>query len=404
MFEKSISELSLSGGNITANEIRQQPEMWLETLDIFKEKEAEIKQFLQTAIQSANGKLKVIFSGAGSSQYIGDTLCPYLSQNGDNQHFSFHSIATTDIVAVPGDFLLQEEPTIMVSFGRSGNSPESLAAISLADQRVKTLHHIVITCAKDGMLAETVKGRDNSLLLFPPEQTNDKGFAMTGSFSCMLTLALLIFDETNLDLKTHYLKTAASMGKEVIKRENEIESFLNRDYERIIYLGSGSLARLAREAQLKVLELTAGKLVTLFDSSMGFRHGPKSFINDKSLLFMFVSSDAKVRRYDLDVLKEVATDKIAAGIMAIAQDVPELPVMAGDNFIYEETSLLPEAYLALPDIMAAHVVAFLSSIKVGNTPDTPSPTGTVNRVVKGVTIYPNTGNGAISSKAVVFET
>ena len=51
------------------------------------------------------------------------------------------------------------------------------------------------------------------------------------------------------------------------------------------------------------------------------------------------------------------------------------------------TALLPDGYLALADIMVAQTVALLTSIKVGNKPDTPSPTGTVNRVVKGVTIY-----------------
>ncbi|ERI05825.1 hypothetical protein HMPREF9069_00562 [Atopobium sp. oral taxon 810 str. F0209] len=49
---------------------------------------------------------------------------------------------------------------------------------------------------------------------------------------------------------------------------------------------------------------------------------------------------------------------------------------------------MPELYLGLPYILFAQTVALNTSIKVGNTPDTPSPTGTVNRVVKGVSIHP----------------
>lgn len=387
MFKKSLEELSMLGADITAAEIRQQPEMWLETLNIFKNRTEKMNELLQKVKQTSNGKVRIIFAGAGTSQYIGDTIVPYLNRRGDRRHFTFESIGTTDIVAVPEDYLLKEETTIFVSFSRSGNSPESLAAVELADKRINEVYHIVITCAKDGLLAKAMEGRENSLLLFTPEKANDRGFAMTSSFTCMMILALLIFDETDTEQKAEYIETAVSMGQEVIERAGEIESFLDKDYDRIVYLGSGSLAGLTREAQLKVLELTAGKLSTVFDSSMGFRHGPKSFINEKTLLFMFVSSDPKVRRYDMDVLEEVKADNIAAGVIAIIQDIPDTPGFSGTNFTYGEKKALPEAYLALPDIMAAHVVALQSSVKVGNTPDTPSPTGTVNRVVKGVIIH-----------------
>lgn len=390
MLNKSLEELSVLGAGITASEIKQQPEMWLETLKIFNDRTEEINEFLlKVKEKQFHGKVRIIFAGAGSSQYIGDTLVPYLNRSGDGRHFSFESIGTTDIVAVPEDYLLKEQTTILVSFGRSGNSPESLAAVELADKRINNIYHIAITCAKDGMLAKAMEGRANSLLLFTPKETNDKGFAMTSSFTCMLILALLIFDETDIARKSEYLEAAVSMGREVLGREEEIESFLDKDYERIVYLGSGSLAGLTREAQLKVLELTAGKLATVFDSSMGFRHGPKSFINEKTLLFMFVSSNPGVRRYDLDALEEVKSDKIAAGVMAIIQNIPNVPGFSGTGLTYGECGALPEAYLALPDVMAAQIVALLSSIKIGNTPDTPSPTGTVNRVVKGVTIYPD---------------
>lgn len=389
MLEKSMATLSALGAAVTASEIRQQPEMWLETLNIFKNRADEVHGLLCKAKQAADGKVRVIFAGAGSSQYIGDTIAPYLNRRGDRKHFSFESIGTTDIVAAPADYLFKEETTILVSFSRSGNSPESLAAVELADKRINNVCHIVVTCAGDGLLAKAMESRGNSLLLLTPEKTNDKGFAMTSSFTCMLILALLMFDETDMEQKAAHIETAASMGRDIVGREKEIATFLDKEYDRIVYLGSGSLAGLAREAQLKILELTAGKVATVFDSSMGFRHGPKSFINEKTLLLMFVSSDQRVRKYDLDVLEEVHRDKIAAGILAVMQNVQDVPGFSGSVFTLEARSALPEAYLALPDIMIAQIVALLSSVRVGNTPDTPSPTGTVNRVVQGVTIYPD---------------
>lgn len=386
MFEKNADILKKMGADITTGEIKQQPELWQETLDIYKKNEKAIDAFLEKIKKETDRKIRVVFTGAGTSQYVGDTLVPYLTRNGDNHRFAFESIGTTDIVGSPYDYLLPEETTILVSFARSGNSPESLAAVAAADKIVKNIYHITITCAADGQLALAAEGKENILLLLMPPRSNDKGFAMTGSFTCMTLSALLIFDQESLSQKTAYVQAMQELGQEVIQREAEIQAVLDREYQRIVYLGSGSLSGLTREAQLKVLELTAGQIATVFDSSLGFRHGPKSFVDKRTMVFVFVSNDVYTRKYDLDILNEVHGDGIAAAVVGIGQ--------AGEGsfsetaFTYStQEVLLPEAYLALPDILFAQTVALHSSIKVGNTPDTPSPTGTVNRVVQGVTIH-----------------
>lgn len=386
MFEKNADILEKMGADITTSEIKQQPELWQEALEIYKKNEEAIYAFLEKIKGTTERKIRVIFTGAGTSQYVGDTLVPYLTRNGDNHSFSFESIGTTDIVGAPYDYLLPDEPTILVSFARSGNSPESLAAVAAADKIVKQLYHITITCAADGQLALAAENEENILLLLMPPKSNDKGFAMTGSFTCMTLTALLIFDQKSLEQKTAYVQAIQELGHDVIQREAEIEATLARDYHRIVYLGSGSLSGLTREAQLKVLELTAGKIATVFDSSLGFRHGPKSFVDQQTLLFVFVNNDPYTRKYDVDILNEVHDDGIAAAVVSIGQG--EETSYGGTQFTYsKQDPLLPEAYLVLPDILFAQTVALHSSIKVGNTPDTPSPTGTVNRVVQGVTIH-----------------
>ena len=146
-----------------------------------------------------------------------------------------------------------------------------------------------------------------------------------------------------------------------------------------------TLNALTKEAQLKILELTHGLIATSYDSSMGYRHGPKSFVNDRTLVFVFVSNDPYTRQYDVDILDEIAADGIAQHVVAVQQ---KADLMFGGESITLGGALLPEAYLALPFVLLAQTVSLNTSIKVGNTPDTPSPTGTVNRVVKGVTIHP----------------
>lgn len=387
MFQLSTEALTKLGAGITTCEIKQQPELWLEALQHYQEKKSVIDAFLQRVIDSAEGKpVKVIFTGAGTSEYVGNSIVHYLETKGDRKHFRFLSIATTDIVAAPQYYLYPEDTVLLVSFARSGNSPESLATVKLANQLVGNIYHLSITCAKDGELAKAANTQANHLLLLQPERSNDAGFAMTGSFSCMMLTALLVFDQTSSESeKANFVRVAAQLGESVVERESELQAIVDLDFNRIAYIGSGSLSGLTREAQLKMLELTAGKIVTIYDSSMGFRHGPKSFIDKQTIVIGFVNNDPYVRQYDLDILEEVAGDGIAVKTLALAQE--EGPAFSGQTFAFSNDTLLPDAYLALPYIMTAQTIALLSSVKVNNLPDTPSATGTVNRVVKGVTIH-----------------
>ena len=335
MFTAEKEELEQLGAEITTREIRQQPELWQETVTLYHENQTALENFLKEVQAKAQGKrTRVIFTGAGTSQYVGDTVVPYLRAHGDTQAFSFESIGTTDIVAKPEDYLIKDEPTLLVSFARSGNSPESLAAVEVANQVVETIHHLAITCAEEGQLAQISQKEENSFLFLMPTRSNDGGFAMTGSFSCMTLGTLLLFDQTAFEQKQDYVTALIKLGEEVLSREEELNEIVNLDFERIVY----------------------------------------------------VNNTPYTRDYDLDILEEVHGDEIAAGVFAIAQ--PGKRNFSGSTIEYSaETALLPDGYLALADIMVAQTVALLTSIKVGNKPDTPSPTGTVNRVVKGVTIY-----------------
>ncbi|WP_286684573.1 SIS domain-containing protein [Collinsella sp. UBA1693] len=385
MFEKDIESLKALGADITTGEIKQQPELWLDTLNIYKDNRDAIDALLADARAMGEGRLSVIFTGAGTSDYVGDTCAPYLRHAGDTNLYDFKPIATTDIVSAPRDFLRAEDPTLLVSFARSGNSPESLAAVEVARKFVKNIKFLNITCAPEGKLAVQSADDPDALTLLIP-RANDKGFAMTGSYSCMTLLSTLIFDSADLATKEAWVKQAAEMGEEVVAREEEIASMLAGDFNRVTYLGSGSFVGLAQESQLKILELAHGLVATSWDSCMGYRHGPKSFVDDKTLVFVFMNNDEYTRQYDLDILNEINGDEIAQKTVAIQQDLT--PAFEGESFTVAGREALPEGYLALPFVMFAQVISLLNSVRVGNTPDTPSPTGTVNRVVKGVTIHP----------------
>ena len=386
MYTLSNEELKKLGAHITTKEIKQQPNLWTSTYAIYQDNLLEISSFIERARRLGGARrTRIVFTGAGTSAYVGDTITPYLRSYGEKNIFEFASVATTDIVSDPYGSLDSEDPTVLVSFARSGNSPESLAAVNVARKIVKNLLFINITCAPEGKLAQDSAKRDDTLLLLIPG-ANDQGFAMTGSYSCMTLLATLLFDSSADDKKKLWIDDASQLGHQVIEREAEISTWLKKDFNRITYLGSGSYIGLAHEAQLKILELAAGINATSWDSSMGYRHGPKSFVDNRTLVFDFVSNDAYTRQYDLDILNEIKGDQIAALTVGIEQE-------GNTNFDGSTFTLpvlsepLPAPYLALPFVMIAQTVALLNSVRVKNTPDTPSPTGQVNRVVKGVTIH-----------------
>lgn len=368
------SKLEEKDFKYTYTEILNQADTWLEVYNLYEKRKNDIENFLKKVGKDC----KVIFTGAGTSEYVGNIALDYLKTHGE---FEFESVATTDLVSAPYLHFEKNQKTLLVSFARSGNSPESLAAVKLGKQIVDDFYNLPITCAKEGKLAQALKDDENSYVFLEPEITNDKGFAMTNSFSSMLLATLLIFD-TKTKNKKEIVEKISKLGKEIYNNLEEIENLVNFDFNRVVYLGSGPLGKLTKEARLKILELTAGEVATLWESSMGFRHGPKSFVDENTLVISFVSSNPYTRLYDLDILDEIANDKIAKKIIGISNSKLDRDY----ELIFEDDGL-DDVYLCPAYIIIGQIIALVTSLRVGNTPDNPSRTHTVNRVVKGVTIH-----------------
>ena len=384
MLDYSKEELIELGAEITTREIYQQPQVWQEAFDTYKAHQADIEAFLQT-IDRKHDYIKVILTGAGTSAYVGDTLIPYFKSIYDERKWNFNAIATTDIVACPLHHLHKEIPTVLVSFARSGNSPESVATVDLAKQIVDELYQITITCAAEGKLAQQAQGDEKNLLLLQPAPSNDAGFAMTSSFTSMMLTALLVFDKTDLTTKEKKVAALIELSQQTLNQVDTIQNLVNLDFNRVIYLGAGPFFGLAHEAQLKILELTAGQVATMYESPVGFRHGPKSLINEQTIVLLFGSVNPYTKQYDLDLIKEVAGDQIARKVVLLTD---KKEALAQVEQIEMNNRLLDDIYRTFPYIIFGQLFALLTSLKVKNRPDTPSPTGTVNRVVQGVVIHP----------------
>lgn len=384
MLDYTKEDLIELGAEITTREIYQQPQVWQTAFENYKAQSDEIVAFLN-GIGEKHDYIKVILTGAGTSAYVGDTLLPYFRKIYDERKWNFNAIATTDIVANPLAYLHKEVTTILVSFARSGNSPESVAAVDLAKDIVEELYQITITCAEEGKLAQQAHGDERNLLLLQPAPSNDAGFAMTSSFTSMMLTALLVFDKADLAAKAEKVSTLIALSQEMLDSAEAIQKMVSLDYNRVIYLGAGPFFGLAHEAQLKILELTAGQVATMYESPVGFRHGPKSLVNEKTVVVVFGSTDPYTKLYDLDLVREVAGDEIARKVILLTEQKEDLENI--EQVILSSQQLADDVYHVFPYIVYGQLFALLTALKVKNRPDTPSPTGTVNRVVQGVIIH-----------------
>ena len=163
------------------------------------------------------------------------------------------------------------------------------------------------------------------------------------------------------------------------------------DFKRIVYLGSNTLKGTSQESALKMLELTAGRVVTMYDTPMGFRHGPKSIVDDTTLTVVYLSDDPYTRQYEVDLIKEMSGQRKGNKIVAVMSSQDEAVAALVDyTVVYGLNEEYENVQLGLDYILFAQTLAVLKSLSLSITPDNPCPTGEVNRVVKGVTLYPYT--------------
>ena len=380
----TISDEMLHKANAynTAKEITQQPSTWRKTFKLIQSKKELIQNFFNQIGEM--GTFDIVLMGAGTSEYIGNSLVRYLSKI---SQFNARSVATTDMILNPELYINPEKKTLFISYGRSGNSPESVGSVQAVNAVTTNAYHLFITCNKEGSLAKLAQNNDKVLAIELPEETNDLGFAMTSSFTNMLCATVLCFNLNELEKYETIISELAQSVETTLTKNSEIvyNMIHDFDFERIIYLGSECMKGYAQESALKVLELTQGRVATLFDTLTGFRHGPKSFINDKSLIVVYLSDDDFVRKYELDLINELKSQQKGYKILVVNHKAVEIKA---DYNIQCEYTEMPMELVGLKMIVVAHLVSFFKSLSLGITVDNPCPTGEVNRVVTGVTIYP----------------
>ncbi len=361
-----VMAAAASGADWTIREIVQQPKIWRAVLAEFDTRGKEHATWLNPLLSRPD--LRVILTGAGTSAYIGKMLAPVLTRHLGRR---VEAIATTDIVASPLQHLLPDVPTLLVSYARSGSSPESVEAFELAERLVGDCHHLVLCCNRDSALVKAAKDALDARCIFMPIASLDRGFAMTGSFTSMVLATLELFAPD----RRHAEAVMAAVRALLTSPMDPTVDLVGEGFARAAFLGSGGLHGLAIEAALKMLELSAGRTDCYAESALGFRHGPKLVVDNRTVVVLLTSPDPHTRRYDLDIFEELERDSVARSVIRL------------DRLECLDGLELGEEWVGLVYIVWCQLLAYRNSVAVGNMPDNPCPSGEVNRVVQGVTIH-----------------
>ena len=363
----------------TEKEIKAQPRLWEETFSLLVRSKKDIALFLSPILQQEN--LRIILTGAGSSAFVGEVAQGTIQQQ---TGLPTQLVATTDLVTHPEAFFIKQRPTLLISFARSGNSPESLEAAYLADQYCDSAYHLIITCNEEGKLANfDTKNPKYSIQL--PEETNDKSLAMTSSFTAMLLTVLLVFDIDQIEHKKQAIADIVNIGQELLNAENTFKEVAKTNFERVVFLGSGAMLGIARECHLKLQELTDGQVICKHDSFLGFRHGPRAVVNANTLVVYLFSNDEHVFKYEKDLALDIALDPRKIQSLTVG-DEPKLD-LANSKHIETSHFKHPGNLNTVPITMVGQLLGLHKSLALGLDPDNPSVSGAINRVVQGVTIY-----------------
>ncbi len=380
-FKIGEADLTSMGAIYTAGEISEQPSIWDKTYKKLLKEQEEISGFWNKATE---GSRKIILTGAGTSAYIGYSL-----EGAFQRHTGITtvSVPTTHLVTHPENYIEADLPILVISFARSGNSPESVAAVKLVDSICDKCYHLVITCDKDGKLANYQSKNKKLTFVLPPE-SNDKSLAMTSSYTSMLLTGLLFARLDRLDTLKEQVNQLIKHGKKIITNYSEtIKEIAKLDFERAVFLGSGPLYGTSTESHLKLQELTDGQVICKNDSFLAFRHGPKAVVDEKTIVMFLFSNKESAQRYERDLVHSMQKGKKAMMLIGVS-DSPISGLGLNKEIYFSETAtLIEEDFLSICSVLPAQILGLFKSLELGLKPDNPSVSGAISRVVEGVAIY-----------------
>lgn len=369
----------------TLAEIWQQPDLWIDTARRVLAARPRWSGLIR-------GSQAIVLTGSGSSHFVGKCLDAALQEQ---LGVPVPAIEAGELLLLGPAVLPAARPLLVVSFARSGDSPESAGLLTHLLAEEPEVRHLVITCNPQGRLTRTWGPDGNTpdprVVVLPlDERSCDRSLVMTSSFTSMVVAGLGLGYRD--DAGATYLAAVRALADSVRELLNgslaPFEDFPVERVERLIAVGSGALYGAAQEVALKMLEMTDGRVLTRAETSLGLRHGPMCALRNRSLLFLPLSSDARKRAYQTDLLREVDRKGLGGWKALTAAHVPAELRSPGD-LIVELPGLrrLPDEWIALAAVVVGQLLAFLRCRAEGLRPDEPSMDDSITRVVRDFPLH-----------------
>lgn len=388
LLELPEQEKAERGLEHTPREIGQQPDTWPVTCRLVVEQRDELKSFLKHAgIGNGIGTSAVYLVGAGTSDYAGRALAPLLRRRWKCDAWA---IPSTTLLTEFDEFHSAGKGYLWISFSRSGDSPEGVALLERALARHREIRHLVITCNPQGKMAKLcAQFPDRAFALVLDDAVNDRGLAMTSSFTNMLLAGQCVANLEDLSSFGEVVNTLSECGRHFLPAAAETAAEITTlGCNRACFVGSGALWAVADECALKVVELSAGKVTTLAETPLGLRHGPMSSVDGQTVFVAFLSSDPRRRGYELDLLREMERKRLGRVRVAVtAADGRDVGELSDYMLSLGYQADLSDDYRPVLDVMLGQLLGLFASIRYELKPDQPSPSGTITRVVQPIKLY-----------------
>ena len=380
LFDLSTAERESLGLVHTLREILQQPQTWRRTYHKVQSFSEPITEFLSSAGVGANRPPDVFLVGAGTSDYIGKSVCALLQKN---WLCNVEAVPSTDLLTNMEDHVIPDRDYLWISFSRSGDSSEGVAVLEYALTQFLRVKHLIITCNQNGRMARSFQNEKNVLSFVLDDEVNDRGLAMTSSFSNMVIAAQALAHLRTLAGYDSIVESLAMSASLVLPAALSVcERMVEQGFSKVCFLGGGSLKGAAIESALKVLELTGGRVIGFAESFLGLRHGPLSAVDSDTLIVAFLSGDSRRRAFEMDLVREVDDKKLTGKFLIVAPTDVENPALS-----LQLTEPVSDLYLPPLFVLVGQVLGLFASLREGLRPDEPSPRGAISRVVSHVTIY-----------------
>ena len=383
LFDALGHDVGKQGWRNTLAEIFQQPELWRQT--------AEFSASLAgRRLEQIRRNRFLVLTGSGSSHYVGECIAPAIQRGAGR---AAQALGSGELLLAKSDLLPLQRPLLLVSFARSGSSPESTALISACLRREPSIEHLVVTCNPSGKLAQQWGGgveRRVTVDVLDP-RTCDKSLVMTSSFTNLALAGLVLGYAESPQTYLRHAATLVGVGLDLLEGWlDRIESIARQPFARMIALGSGGQFGTARESALKMLEMTDGRVSTQAESWLGFRHGPMCAFRQDCLLLLFVSGEPAKRAYQLDVLQEIRQKGLGGTVVAVGREIPR-ELLSDRDLLVDPPALaeLPDEWAAIGGTVVGQLLGFFRCLEEGLQPDQPAGSGAISRVVPEFRLYPD---------------